>query len=68
MRPNPEKHIPKAKQPAFIRKQLDRTRLSPLKIGRAIGLSERVIYYYLDGRRTFPYTVQFALENLPKKP
>jgi len=66
MKPNPDKHVTQADQPAFMRKQIKRTGLSPLKIGRAIGLSERIIYYYLDGRRIFPYPVQFALEALPR--
>ncbi len=54
-------------QPEYIRELLDRAKLSPLKAGRAIGVSERVMYYYLNGERQYSYVVQFALECLPKK-
>ena len=64
MRPNPDKHNP---DPAYIKSLLERANLSPLKAGRAIGLGERIIYYYLDGQRTCPYPVQFCLECLPRK-
>jgi len=63
-RPNPKKYNP---DPQTIRKQLDRSGLSPRAAGRQIGVSERAMQYYLSGGRKFLYPVQFALESLPKR-
>lgn len=61
MKPNALKHNP---DPAYLRELLERAGLSQREAARRIGISERVMRYYLSGEREAPYPVQYALENL----
>lgn len=61
MQPNAETHNP---DPAYLRSLLERAGLSQREAARRIGISERVMRYYLAGDREAPYPTQFALERL----
>lgn len=61
MKPTATKHNP---DPAYLRELLERAGLSQREAARRIGISERVMRYYLSGEREAPYPVQYALENL----
>ena len=56
--------------PDYIRALVDRAGLSQRECARRIGISERVMRYYLSDtaadHRPAPYPVQFALEALSK--
>lgn len=66
MTPDATKHNP---SPDYLRALLDRAGVSQREAARRIGLSERVMRYYLApdaaDYRPAPYVVQFALESLP---
>lgn len=66
MNPDSSKHDPR---PEYLRALLDRAGLSQREAARRIGVSERVMRYYLApdaaDYRPAPYVVQFALESLP---
>lgn len=55
-------------RPGYLRALLDRAGVSQRAAARSIGVSERVMRYYLvdeaAGYRPAPYPVQFALEAL----
>lgn len=59
------KHNP---SPDYLRALLARARMSQRAAARRIGVSERVMRYYLapqsEDYRPAPYVVQFALESL----
>lgn len=61
MKPNASKLNP---DPAYLRELLERAGLSQREAARRIGISERVMRYYLSGEREAPYPVQYALESL----
>lgn len=61
MKPNALKHNP---DPDYLRELIDRAGLSQREAARRIGISERVMRYYLSGEREAPYPVQYALESL----
>lgn len=61
MKPNASKQNP---DPAYLRELLERASLSQREAARRIGISERVMRYYLAGEREAPYPVQYALESL----
>ena len=61
MKPNASKHN---HDPAYLRELLERAGLSQREAARRIGISERVMRYYLAGEREAPYPVQYALESL----
>lgn len=66
MIPDATKHDP---SPEYLRALLARAGLSQREAARRIGVSERVMRYYLaptdsPGYRPAPYTVQYALEQL----
>jgi transcriptional regulator with XRE-family HTH domain len=67
MRPDASKHDPR---PEYLRALLDRAGLSQRAAARRIGVSERVMRYYLADEaadyRPAPYIVQFALESLAR--
>ena len=69
MNPDSSKHDPR---PEYLRALLDRAGLSQREAARRIGVSERVMRYYLAqdaaDYRPAPYVVQFALESLPRPP
>ena len=55
--------------PEYLRALLDRAGVSQRDAERRIGISERVMRYYLAPEsadyRPAPYVVQYALESLP---
>lgn len=61
MIPNASLHNP---APDYLRGLLLRAKLSQRAAARRIGVSERVLRYYLAGERQAPYPVQYALESL----
>lgn len=66
--PNADKHNP---DPAHLRDLIDQAQLSQRGAARLLGISERMMRYYLidaeaDGHRPAPYLVQFALEALAR--
>lgn len=67
MTPDATKHNP---SPEYLRALLDRAGLSQREAARRIGVSERMMRYYLApdsaDYRPAPYVVQFALESFPR--
>lgn len=65
MRPDAARHDPR---PEYLRALLQRAGMSQREAARRIGISERVMRYYLSDvaadYRQAPYVVQFALESL----
>ena len=65
MTPDATKHNP---SPDYLRALLDRAGVSQREAARRIGISERMMRYYLApesaDHRPAPYPVQFALEAL----
>ena len=66
MTPDSTKHDPR---PEYLRALLAAAGVSQRAAARRIGISERMMRYYLAGEsadhRPAPYVVQFALESLP---
>jgi transcriptional regulator with XRE-family HTH domain len=66
-RPDAAKHNP---DPLYLRELLAQAGLSQQAAARAIGVSARVMRYYLADQvgdyREAPYAVQFALEALAR--
>lgn len=67
MSPDATKHDPR---PEYLRALIDSAGLSQRETARRIGVSERMMRYYLAAEsadhRPAPYVVQFALESLPR--
>lgn len=67
MIPDSSKHNP---SPDYLRALLERAGVSQREAARRIGISERVMRYYLAPEsadyRPAPYVVQFALESLSR--
>lgn len=63
-RPNAAKHNP---DPAYLRELLERAGLSQREAARLIGITDRMMRYYLSddpAAPRAPYAVQYALERL----
>lgn len=65
-KPDAKQHNP---APTYLRSLVERSGLSQRKAAECIGITDRVMRYYLsdESSETFrpaPYTVQFALECL----
>jgi len=67
MTPDATKHNP---SPDYLRALLDRAGVSQREAARRIGVSERMMRYYLADadNRPAPYVVQYALESLALQP
>jgi transcriptional regulator with XRE-family HTH domain len=65
MTPDITRHDPR---PEYLRALLDQAGLSQREAARRIGISERMMRYYLADadNRPAPYVVQYALESLAK--
>lgn len=50
--------------PAYLRLLVDESGLIQSRAAKAIGHNERTMRYWLSGQHAFPYSVQFALEEL----
>lgn len=64
MTPNASLHNP---SPEYIRALVERSGLSQREAAKRIGVSDRLLRYYLTAgadSRSAPYPVQFALEAL----
>lgn len=66
MKPNASNHNP---DPRYLRGLLEQAGLTQRQAAQLLGISDRVIRYYLsdeasDSYRAAPYPVQFALECL----
>ncbi|WLF84819.1 DNA-binding transcriptional regulator [Moraxella sp. ZY210820] len=66
MKPHIDNHNP---DPTYIRALLEKAGLSQRKTAHILGVSERMMRYYLvrtddPNYRPMPYTVQFAIECL----
>lgn len=68
MTPDASKHDPR---PEYLRALLKQAGVSQRAAARRIGISDRVMRYYLAGKsagyRPAPYPVQFALEALAQQ-
>lgn len=65
-RPNAAQHDPR---PEYIRELLDRAGMTQDGAAARIGISERMMRYYVadgDANKPAPYLVQFALECLAR--
>lgn len=69
MKPDASRRDP---SPEYIRALVERAGLTQRAAARQIGVSERMMRYYLASdaadHRDAPYVVQFALESLAKSP
>ncbi|HBN54739.1 MAG TPA: hypothetical protein DD456_12155 [Stenotrophomonas sp.] len=75
MTPDASKHDPR---PEYIRALLQQAGVSQRQAATLLGISERMMRYYLAGERPgpsgqavpclAPYTVQYALEALAHRP
>ena len=64
MKPNAKRHNP---DPAYLRDLIDRAGLSQREAARRIGITDRMMRYYLaddEASPRAPYVVQYAIENL----
>lgn len=66
MKPDSSQHNP---DPRYLRGLLDQAGISQRQAAQLLGISDRVIRYYLSDEssatyRAAPYTVQFSLECL----
>ena len=61
MKPDASKHNP---APEYIRGLVARSGMSQRAAAEQIGISDRLLRYYLKGDRSCPYPVQYALEQL----
>lgn len=61
MKPDASQHDPR---PEYLRALLEQAGLSQREAARRIGISERVMRYYVAGERVAPYPVQYALQML----
>lgn len=60
-KPDPKQYI---SDPAYLRLLVAESGLSQKRAAQAIGHNERTMRYWLSGKHTYPYSVQFALEEL----
>lgn len=69
MKPDSTKHNP---NPAYLRSLLEKASLTQRAVAEAIGISPRLLRYYLTDRdgdyREAPYPVQYAIERLMMEP
>jgi len=68
MKPDASRHDPR---PEYLRALLDQAGMTQREAARRIGISERLMRYYLapesaKDRRVAPYPVQYALERLAR--
>jgi hypothetical protein len=66
VKPDASRHNPR---PEYLRALLDQAGVSQREAARRIGISERLLRYYVapehaEDRRVAPYPVQYALERL----
>lgn len=64
-KPDAAHHNPR---PDYLCALLSTAGLSQLEAARRIGVSGRVMRYYLAGEREAPYPIQYALEQLASGP
>ena len=69
MKPDASLHVPR---PDYLRALLSQSGLSQRAAARRIGISERVMRYYLSDSasgnyRPAPYPVQYAIEALSRR-
>ena len=50
--------------PAYLRCLVEASGLSQKQAAREIGHNERTMRYWLSGKHSFPYSVQYSLEKL----
>lgn len=61
LKPDATLHNP---DPEHIRGLIKDTGLSQREVARRLGVTDRLIRYYVAGERECPYTVQYCLERL----
>ena len=68
MKPDSTNHNP---APEYLRGLLDRAGISQREAARRVGVSERMMRYYLAAddadHRPAPYAIQYALEALARR-
>lgn len=50
--------------PSYLRLLVAASGLTQKRAAQAIGHNERTMRYWLNGKHTFPYSVQYAIEKL----
>lgn len=61
MKPDATTYDPR---PEYLTELIRSTGMTQAAVAARIGVDERTIRRWLSGERTFPYTVQFAIECL----
>ncbi len=60
-KPNAADHNP---DPAYMRSLVEASGLSQVKAAQQIGVTDRTMRAWLAGDQSFPYTAQYAMEQL----
>ncbi len=60
-KPDVKQHI---QDPAYMELLVAESDLSRKQVAKAIGHNERTMRYWLNGKHTFAYSVQYSLEKL----
>ena len=63
VKPDPRLYNP---GPRYLRELITDSGLTQKQAAKAIGHNERTMRYWLNGKHTFPYTVQFTMEALTR--
>lgn len=50
--------------PEWIEDCIGRAGITRKEAAERVGITERMLYYYLTGRHPIPYTVQYTVEGL----
>jgi hypothetical protein len=53
--------------PAYMRKLVEQSGLSQRQCAKRLGVDERTMRTWVLGERQFPYTAQYAMEQLAKR-
>lgn len=62
--PDAESYNP---DPDYMRKLVEQSGLSQRRCAKRIGVDERTMRGWVLGERRFPYTAQYAMEQLAKR-
>ena len=60
-KPDVKQHNP---SPAYLRALIAESGLTQKQVAQAVGHNERTMRYWLSGRHTYAYSVQYSIEKL----